>query len=122
MDIQIDSTEVFENEFQQYSRDVQERLSKKINYLISTLQQGVHNPSLMKMPQFVLPEGLTIDNITLYIYRATIRHRIILTIDDDPLFNQKLITLFSVVDYGKEAKIYEKVLTSIVSRWQTLRN
>lgn len=122
MDIQIDSTEDFEKEFQRFPSEIQERLSEKINYLISMLQQGVQIPKLVKVNKFSLPEGLTMDNITLYIYRATIRHRIILSIDDDPLFDQKIITLFSVIDYGKAEKVYEKVLTKIVSRWQTLRN
>lgn len=117
MDIQVDRTELFEKEYRKLSPAEQKKVAEKMNYLISLLQDG-NRASLYRVPKLFFPEGITSDQSTLYVYKPTLRLRVIVSFDDDPIYNQKILTLYSVTTHENLHRSFENVARKLYSQWQ----
>lgn len=102
MDIQVDITENFEKGFKKLTEDVQDVLTKKINLLIRQLQIG-NTSKLYRTKNLVFPEGFDKKKSTLYIFKATPKFRVILSLDNNPLQDNKIMTLYNITDHDNMA-------------------
>lgn len=99
MDVQINITKDFDKDLKKISESDNQAISVKINYLIDLLRGdqkiGRQLHRLHKMPQV---KDL---NNSIFLYKINRTIRIILTFEDDPLFDQKIITLLRAVHHDK---------------------
>lgn len=112
MELQFDTTQKFKNDLSKLSKDDRQRIVESINLHASTFdpEQGVETAHINQPLKYKLPEGL---DSTLYALRATNVLRVILSIDNDPIFDTKLVTLFRIVSRGKLDQEYSSVAESL---------
>ncbi|MDQ8181689.1 hypothetical protein [Pelagicoccus sp. SDUM812005] len=84
----------------------------RLGHEVST-QGHSHNIKLLRPLSIKLTEGL---DSTLYVYRATPKVRIVLTIDPDPLFEQTIVTLLRVVSHDGMKKAFSSMADSIYQK------
>ncbi|CAD5949822.1 hypothetical protein PCC9214_02480 [Planktothrix tepida] len=112
MEIIFESTEEFEEDLKTYSEAEQTLILQQLHEYSSCLLQvkGYRERRLHQFYQFDLLGDYA---SSLYSFIVNYYLRVILTIDDDPLFNRTIITLFRVVDSQVVAKVYQQVGESI---------
>jgi hypothetical protein len=112
MEIIFESTEEFEQDLKTYSEAEQSIILQQLHEYSPFLltNKGDHERRLHQFYQFDLLGDYT---SSLYSFIVNYYLRVILTIDDDPLFNRTLITLFRVVDSQVSAQVYQEVGASI---------
>lgn len=118
MDIQVDRTELFEKDYSHLPVTMQKVVETKINYLITILRSGNHSPLLYRTSRLFFPDNIKKKQSTLYVYKVNIKYRVILTLDDDPLFEQKILTLFRVVSHDDLVIAFKKVSSKLYELWR----
>jgi mRNA-degrading endonuclease RelE of RelBE toxin-antitoxin system len=112
MDILIESTKEFEQDLEKFSNTEKFKIIKKLNRYVELLSE---NKKLIYQNSTQLREIRLNENYDSSIYSLRINEkiRIILTIDDDPIFERILITLFRVVKPEDAPKAYNSVAESL---------
>jgi mRNA-degrading endonuclease YafQ of YafQ-DinJ toxin-antitoxin module len=104
MDVRIDIEKNFDNDIKKLSSWNQTVISKKINQLIDLLKEEKNTSShLYKVHKFSI--GGNLDS-SLYVLKINKELRIILTSEEDPLFNEHIITLLRVVRHDDLDKTF----------------
>lgn len=110
MEIIIQSTKEFEQDLEALSNAEQETI---INQMNQNFQLLLNEPEfLFNQKNLTQTKKLNLKNnydSSLYSLRVNPNFRVILTIDDDPIFDRKDITLFRVVNSVEASKAYNKV-------------
>ena len=97
MEIIIESTQRFENSLAQLDQKFKELVIEKINDCTQQFSKNkmcVYN-NLEKLKFLSLPNNY---QSSLYVLKLSSNLRIILTIDEDPIFSQTIFTLFDIVE------------------------
>lgn len=112
MDILIESTKEFEQDLEKFSNTEKFKIIKKLNRYVELLSE---NKKLIYQNSTQLREIRLNENYDSSIYSLRINEkiRIILTIDDDPIFERILITLFRVVKPEEAPKAYNSVAETL---------
>ncbi len=108
MDIIIESTKEFEQDLENFSNTEKFKIIKKLNRyveLISTDKKMFYQNST-QLRNIRLNKNY---DSSIYSLKINEKIRIILTIDDDPIFDQTVITLFRVVKAEDAPKAYNSV-------------
>ena len=115
MDILYQSTKRFEKDLSSLGAEEKNRAVKAINRLgeETLLNEGSHKLKLVKPLSVELAEDL---DSTLYVYRATPRIRIVLTVDNDPLFDEVVVTLLRAVTCDKMHQAFRSMAESIYQK------
>ena len=112
MDILIESTKGFENDLTKLSEDEKAAAIQKINdcaSLFPTQKADVYR----KLRSLRLPTNLNGYESSLYTLRISRTLRVILAVDEDPIFGQVIFTLFRVVKHDDLDKAYQGVAESL---------
>jgi mRNA-degrading endonuclease YafQ of YafQ-DinJ toxin-antitoxin module len=111
MDVQIDITDDFEKDLGKVSKLDNQLITKKINHLIELL----NNDQSISRHLYRLHKIAPINdlNSSLYIFKVNKTIRVILTFEDDPLFDQKIITLLRVANHSKLDRVFKGLQESI---------
>jgi mRNA-degrading endonuclease RelE of RelBE toxin-antitoxin system len=112
MDVLIESTKSFEKDLDRLGKDEKAAAVKKINdcaSLFPTQKADVYR-QLHLLP---LPSDLNGYESSLFTLRVSEKLRIILTIDEDPIFGQVIFTLFRVIKRDDLDKAYKSVAESL---------
>ena len=80
-----------------------------INELVKTTRKGEWPRKLYRTHGVIFPEGILSRNSTLYMYKVTTSHTVILTLDEDPLFNQRIIKLMRIAKREESSEIFNDV-------------
>ncbi|MBC6431836.1 hypothetical protein FM036_14000 [Nostoc sp. HG1] len=112
MDVLIESTRSFEKDLGRLSEDDKAIAVKKINDCASLfpIQKADVYRKLRRLP---LPSGINGYESSLYTLRVSQKVRVILTVDEDPIFGQVIFTLFRVVKHDDLDKAYKGVAESL---------
>ena len=119
MDVQIDITKEFDKDLKKATKSDNQMISKKINYLIDLIRDnqkiGRHLYRLHRIP--------SMDNLdsSLYVYKINTTIRVIMTFEDDPLFDQKVIPLLRVVHHDKLENTFKGLQESIYQSYLNQR-
>ena len=110
MDVQIDITKDFEKDLKKMTKSDNQMISKKINYLI----EQIRNDQSIGRNLYRLHKVSPIGNLdsSLYLLKINKTIRAIVTFEDDPLFDQKIITLVRVAHHDKIEKIFKGIQES----------
>ena len=118
MEIKFDITRPFEKDLKKLGPNEKDRVVVAIDKYAATFDtaldvstQHVYRPHKLNMP-----DGL---DSSLYVLRVSTQIRVILTIEEDPLFDQKIITLFRVVKHDDMDRTYKSIAESL---YQQLRS
>lgn len=108
MDIVVESTEAFKQDLTAFSEAERSIIWEEIQQGIPLIfaEQIFREKRLHQFYSFQLPHNY---GSTLYSFIVNYRIRVILCIDDDPIFERTLITLFRVVDTQNVAEVYQQV-------------
>lgn len=112
MDILIESTNGFEKDIARLSESDKKIVIQKINDcadLFSTQKANVSN-ELHRLP---LSTGLNGYESSLYILKIFQNLRVILTVDEDPIFGQIIFTLFRVIEDNDFDRAYKDIAASL---------
>ena len=111
MEVRIDITKAFEKDLGKFSTQEQSAISKKINHLIELIRSENSTSShLYRLHKINLIENL---ESSLYIFKVNKDIRIILTSENDPLFDEHLLTLLKIVRHKDLEKSFKSVSESI---------
>jgi mRNA-degrading endonuclease YafQ of YafQ-DinJ toxin-antitoxin module len=119
MDVQINITKDFDKDLKKMSSSDNQSISVKINYLIDLLRAdqkiGRQLYRLHKIPQVG-----DLDS-SIYLYKINKTIRIVLTFEDDPLFDQKIITLLRAVHHDKLESTFKGLQEAIYQSYLNQR-
>ncbi|RCJ16534.1 hypothetical protein A6S26_33235 [Nostoc sp. ATCC 43529] len=112
MDVLIESTRSFEKDIASLSKDEKAAVVKKINdcaSLFPTQKADVYR----KLRRLPLPSDINSYESSLYTLKVSQKLRVILAVDEDPIFGQVIFTLFRVVKHDDLDKAYKGVAESL---------
>ncbi len=108
MDLEFNITQSFDDDMKGLSADQQNKMKDKINFVSGSLLNGkaafMQNASMPHM--FNLKGGL---DSSLYLVNVDEGKRMIVTVDDDPIFDKVSVTLFRLVDAKESEQVYREV-------------
>ncbi|MBD2571199.1 hypothetical protein [Anabaena lutea] len=108
MDILIESTKDFEKDLEQFTDTEKFRIIKEMNRYFELLSS--ENNSFYQNSEQLRNIKLNHSyDSTIYSLKINDEQRIILTIDDDPIFGCILVTLFRIVDAEDAQKAYNAI-------------
>lgn len=112
MDVLIQSTSSFEKELGRLSEDEKAAVVQKINDCASLFpnQKAYVYRKLRCLP---IASNINGYEFSLYTLRVSQKLRVILTVDEDPIFGQVIFTLFRVVKHDDLDKAYKGVAESL---------
>jgi hypothetical protein len=112
MDILIESTKSFEDDITNLSAEVKTSVVEKINNcasLFPTHKADVYR----KLRRLQLNSNLNGYESSLYTLKVSSQIRVILTVDEDPIFRQVIFTLFRVVAHDELERAYSRIAESL---------
>jgi hypothetical protein len=112
MSIIFQSTEKFEKDIKSFQAKERERIISNINLYCSTVET---DPALFRQHSFRPLQLILRDDLasSLYVLRIDQDIRVILTLEDDPLFDRTVVTLLSVVRHHAVETVYREVAESL---------
>lgn len=114
MEILIESTKEFEQDLEAFTKPEQSDLIKEMNqYFQGFLHQQeflFQNGCLQQLKKIQLNNNY---DSSLYSLSINSEIRVILTIDEDPIFDRIIITLFRLVESAKASEAYSDVAKSL---------
>ncbi|MEH1836009.1 MAG: hypothetical protein V7L29_29155 [Nostoc sp.] len=112
MDVLIESTRRFEKDLAKLSEDNKATAIQKINDCASLfpIQKADVYRKLRRLPLLSYLNGY---ESSLYTLRISQKLRVILAVDEDPIFGQVIFTLFRVVKHDDLDKAYKDVAESL---------
>ena len=108
-DIEVEIFGEFDKSERALPEDERERLTIVLNNLVQRLRKFGWCPRFYKPRYAVFPEHVKRKNCSLYLFNATKDSTVILTFDDDPLFNQKVLGLFGIANNQNKVEIYNNI-------------
>lgn len=112
MDIVIESTKSFEKNLAQLSESDKTAVVQNINncaQLFTTQRTDVYR----RLKRLRLPLDLNGYESSLYVLRVSQKLRVILAVDEDPIFDQVIFTLYRVVKRDNLDKEYQGIAESL---------
>lgn len=112
MDVLIESTKSFEKELDKLSTDEKTVTVQKINDCAS-LFPNQKSDVYRKLRRIPLLSGLNGYESSLYTLKVSHQLRVILAVDEDPIFGQVIFTLFRVVKHDDLGEAYQGIAESL---------
>jgi hypothetical protein len=112
IDILIESTKSFEDDINGLSVEIKNAVVQKINdctALFPTQKVDVYR----KLRRLQLNSNLNGYESSLYTLKVSPQIRVILTVDEDPIFRQVIFTLFRVVKHDELDRAYRGIAESL---------
>jgi len=111
MDVVINIEKKFEKDRKKLKSQELKAISDKINQLIEIIREGkITSPYITKLHKIRI--GPDMDS-SIYTMKINMELRLILTSEDDPLFNEHIITLLRVVRHKDLEKTFMGIAESI---------
>jgi Txe/YoeB family toxin of Txe-Axe toxin-antitoxin module len=112
MDILIESTKDFEQDLEQFNNRDKFKIIKKLNRYVELLSidKTLFYKNSTQLINIPLKENY---DSSIYSLRINEKIRIILTIDDDPIFERTVITLFRAVKAEEAPEAYNSVAETL---------
>ncbi len=105
----IEITRGFDNDEKQLSLSERRGLDKSLNELVESAREQSWPRKLYRSHRVVFPATVAQKDSTLYMFKATRFHIVILTFDEDPIFNQRIIQLLRIVSIRDSVEVFNAV-------------
>ena len=118
MELQFDITRRFGKDLKRLAPKDQDRVAASIDKYASIfdIERGDPTRHIYQPHKILLPDGL---DSSLYVLRATDQIRVILTIEDDPLFGRKIVTLIRVIKHDDLDRTFNSIAESLYQKLHT---
>ena len=112
MDLLFESTKEFEQDLEQFKKTDKSTIIKQINHFFEMLliDKSLFYQNTNQFRKIRVGENY---DSSLYSLKIDKKIRIIFTIDEDPIFDRTLITLFRVVNAEDASKVYISIAKSL---------
>lgn len=108
MNILIESTATFEQDLRRLSQDRKDEIISEINGFVSLISDSEFNdfhglyciPNILDLGEY---------DSSLYVLRVSGELEIVLTIDEDPIFDQTILSLFRLTDPAKITEVHQEI-------------
>jgi len=97
IDITVEITKGFDSDEKSLPKNLREILTDRLNDLVETAHKGLFPRKLYKPSTVQFPLNVKKEDSSLYMFKATSTLSVVLAFDKDPIFHQKIITLYRVV-------------------------
>lgn len=115
MDLIFETTKSFDKDFRKFEKIKQNKISKKINHLVSLYTNNINDFNSNVVPSSIkLLKGF---ESSLYSYRIDQKTRLLFSIDDDPIFDQLIITLYRVIRHNNYNKVFNSLNESLYQEY-----
>ena len=94
--VQVDITQGFDKEEKLLSKNERKALKEKLNALVTEISHNGWSRKIYRTPNLQFPKTIKKEESSLYLFKVNSKQGVVLAVDNDPLFNQKLITLYRV--------------------------
>lgn len=117
MEVKFDITRPFEKDLKKLGVREKDRVVVAIDRYAATFDSAldVSTQHIYRPHKINMPEGL---ESSLYVLRVSPQIRVILTIEEDPLFDQKIITLFRVVKHDDMERAFNSIAESLYQQFR----
>ncbi len=117
MEIKFDITLSFEKDLKKLGAREKDRVVVAIDRYAATFDSAldVSTRHIYRPHKINMPEGL---ESSLYVLRVSPQIRVILTIEEDPLFDQKIITLFRAVKHDDMERAFNSIAESLYQQFR----
>lgn len=117
MEVKFDITRPFEKDLKKLGVREKDRVEVAIDRYAATFDSAldVSTQHIYRPHKINMPEGL---ESSLYVLRVSPQIRAILTIEEDPLFDQKIITLFRVVKHDDMERAFNSIAESLYQQFR----
>ncbi|MCI1273271.1 MAG: hypothetical protein LKG27_02415 [Clostridiaceae bacterium] len=114
MELIFESTTLFERELKKIQQ--KQDFIKQINRLFELLKSNNTNINNLKLTKckLKLPQEL---EPSLYTWKINKDYRLILSIDDDPLFERQIITLYAITKPDSYNKVFSSITESLYQQY-----
>ncbi|HIF5693432.1 hypothetical protein [Vibrio parahaemolyticus] len=113
MELLFESTKNFEKEISKFPNETKEKIIYKLNYYCSLLESDT-SEFYKNVYQPIKFKGSS--ESSLYTLKVDRDIRIILTVDEDPIFEQVIITLLHVVRHSSLEKTFKSIAESLYQK------
>jgi mRNA-degrading endonuclease YafQ of YafQ-DinJ toxin-antitoxin module len=110
MDILVEITDSFDKDLKHFSPSEKNKIKQKLNDLISKARETKNLRHLYRLHKVPLQNNLS---SSLFIFKIDLQLRAILTFENDPLFNQSILTLYRVIRHRDLDKTFKSVSESL---------
>ncbi len=112
MEIIIESTQSFGNSLAQLNQECKQLVIEKINDCTQQFSKDKMRiyKNLEQFKFLPLPNNY---QSSLYVLKVSLNLRVILTIDEDPIFSQTIFTLFDVVEPQDLEKMHQEIAADL---------
>lgn len=73
-------------------------LKKELNRLVSDISRYGWSHRIYRSKNLIFPKTIKRENSSLYLFKANKKYGVVLSVDNDPIFAQKIVTLFRVTE------------------------
>ena len=112
VDILIESTIAFEHDLGEFTFEVTVAVMESVNNCVCFFP-GQNHFAYDRLQRLPLRSQLNGYESSLYVLKVSEKLSVILTVDEDPIFDQFIVTLFRVVKYDKLNRAYQTVAESL---------
>jgi hypothetical protein len=106
MEILVEKTASFDADLMLLSDKERSMVTEKLNFLVSTIMEKGNTKQLYRLQKLQLPNNLS---SSLFIFRIDTQLRAIVTFEQDPLFNQSVLTLIRLIKHTDLDKTFNAV-------------
>jgi hypothetical protein len=112
MEIQFDITRLFDKDISQLPASDQNQIADSIDQYAATydIERCEDTPHVYQPHPIALPDGL---ESSLYVLKVAPQIRVILAIDNDPIFDRRLITLFRAVEQDELNQAFDSIAQTL---------
>lgn len=112
MNILIESTAIFEQDLRRLSQDRKNKIISEINNFVNLISDGKFN-DFYKL--YCIPHILDLGEYdsSLYVLRVSGELEIVLTIDEDPIFNQTILSLFRLTGSANIIEVHQEIVAHL---------
>lgn len=108
-DVIVEITAMFDKEEKTLSKDDRVEITKSLNQLVSITRIESFPRKLYRTNHVIFPKSINRKDSTLYMFKANKRYVVILSLDNDEIFNQKILCLYRIVHINESSNVFNEV-------------
>lgn len=112
----IEITKGFDADEKRLSSFERQNLDKALNELVRISREQSWPRKLYRSHNVSFPASISQQESTLYMFKATRNYRVILTFDEDPIFNQRIIQLLRIASINDSVKVFNSVASLLYKK------
>ena len=112
----IEITKGFDADEKRLSSFERQNLDKALNELVKLSREQSWPRKLYRSHNVSFPASISQQESTLYMFKATRKYRVILTFDEDPIFNQRIIQLLRIASINESVEVFNSVASLLYKK------